>query len=486
MGNWRDHASFECVSHSRSTTIADEYSCRLFFRQQLCALELVRTGSADRLSPLIRRSLQYDFYFSTSPQNNPGQCSSMSISWDSKVQAPIGLYGLVPSGTAFEVSIPQGSPYSTSWTVDIAQGTQFLLLMADNGPHQTGGSTNLLTVGGGDSSCLSGSSPKTGNTASASSTVASSSSTAASSTSGSAASASSVAISASSSSGTTSASSLTGTGSSSAIASASAGAVAGQGGSSSGGDNTATGQTGGSSSNNLGAIIGGAVGGVVALALLALLLFCCLRRRRSTRRDSTSLPVNRDYAVAPVPMAEKSRRGRGFNRMSMAGRAATGRRADTDDETGGMTTDDESVIGHPVDVRDPQYQASPFTGSQPPALSSGEGYNHSSYSAVPAHHEDEWGAGVLAAAGFEPEKQRLSQEYYSPRTGVHPTLPVPPTMPDPSRRSASETGSPVSLGRSSSTRKPPLPRTPVVSPTALQDSDTETRYVQHEDAGQVV
>ncbi|ORY26245.1 hypothetical protein BCR39DRAFT_261379 [Naematelia encephala] len=227
----------------------------------------VAVGSSSNTS-CLNDNLLYDFFFSIDPQTNPSQCSSMAISWNDNVTYPLHLYGLIPSGSAFEVSVPQtSSDVDIDWTVDIRSGTDFLLLMADSGTYQTGGSSSLLTVGSGDGSCINSTSPASATPSSSTSSSARSSSSSTSS------SASTSPVTSSSSSTSTSTSSSAGV----------TGVGGGSAGGTSGNDSSGSG-TGSSGSSKVGPIVGGVVGGVAFLALLALLAFCCVRRRK--RNDS--------------------------------------------------------------------------------------------------------------------------------------------------------------------------------------------------------
>ncbi|WVO15307.1 hypothetical protein L204_102963 [Cryptococcus depauperatus] len=195
---------------------------------------VLTVGSSDH-STCVPSMVNADFFFSVSPNSNPQSCSSMSITWASNATDPTTLYGMIPHGTAFQIPIDD-SGTSKDWTVNIASGTQFLLMMRDAGPYGTGGSTGLYTVQSGNTGCLNASSP---------------------------ASAASVAISTSSS----------------AVNTAS---VSGVGGTSSG-DSAGHGRSNG---QKIGAIVGGTLGGFFFLVLLGLLLFFCIRRR--TQSSSTS------------------------------------------------------------------------------------------------------------------------------------------------------------------------------------------------------
>lgn len=104
-----------------------------------------------------------DFYFYTEPQDSPPQCSQMKVTWNDNVTYPAGLHGLVPGGSAWDIPIPQTKgQVSANWTVDIAQGTRFVLIMSDSGKYGTGGSTIPLTVQySGNDTCLDADSPRT-------------------------------------------------------------------------------------------------------------------------------------------------------------------------------------------------------------------------------------------------------------------------------------------------------------------------------------
>lgn len=411
----------------------------------------------------------------------------MTITWDANATRPLALHGMIPSGSAFSLPISQsGGTTSYDWTVDIASGTQFLLIMSDSGPYQTGGSTGLLTVGSGSSNCINSTSPRVGATSSSSSTSASS--TSASSTSASSSSASSSSASSSSAS------------SSSASQSA---AVTGVGGSSSGGSAS---DTAGSSkkSTPTGAIVGGTLGGVAFIVLLALLLICCIRRRSKTRKDNAADPAIKSYGVSnsekkgrykPVNLAES-----GLNRAGSDGR--------------------------PVEMNGAVYEPSPYRYPSPPQTP-GEAFNTSPARGVAAGGMMALAAGgksnspntsnntgtttpstpTMPAANPNSNSNRPSVESNrsttnSPHTNPHSGIGAAPTVRSAAATDVATQGhGPV---RGSSIRKPPTgqlnippPLSPIVTaPVAgqngvrpLPDTPTrerETRFVQHEDAGEIV
>nr|XP_019009763.1 uncharacterized protein I206_05323 [Kwoniella pini CBS 10737]OCF48544.1 hypothetical protein I206_05323 [Kwoniella pini CBS 10737] len=200
---------------------------------------VLTVGSSDD-SSCVPSFSNYDFTFAVNPDSNPSSCGTMAVSWLENATEPVSLFGLIPHGSAFQLPIDQSST-NYDWTVDIQENTQFLLFMSDSGQFQTGGSTPLYRVqSGGNTSCITSSSPTT---------------------------ASGDSMTYATSAGQPTAS------------------VSGVGGSSQGGSN------GSSSSSHTGAIVGGTVGGVAFLVLLALLLFFCIKRRarRDDRSDSGGL-----------------------------------------------------------------------------------------------------------------------------------------------------------------------------------------------------
>ncbi|CAD6579213.1 MAG: hypothetical protein TREMPRED_002425 [Tremellales sp. Tagirdzhanova-0007] len=341
--------------------------------------------------------LLYDFTFSISPNSNPSSCSSMSISWESNVTRPVDLYGLVPGGSAFSLPISQASGQDDyDWTVDIASGTQFLLLMSDAGEYQTGGSTNLYTVQSGSTSCLNSSSP-TSATATSSSTISSSSSSP-------------------SASSTSSNSSLSST-SSTASASTS---VAGMGGASSGGSAVSNSQSTSvsNSSSHAGAIAGGVVGGLALLALLAGLAnqlwnpHAHFRVRKRIRRAKGDDPAKKSYGFATIAEKRRVFGSRGHQ--------------DTDDTERSVGS---SRSGMAADLSNKMYEPSPFRFPRPPETVGGR------LGAVGA------GAGAAAGAGAlvgTSEKQNQSR----PSTGQH-ELPVAPALATNSARPSMESDNTV-------------------------------------------
>jgi len=105
-----------------------------------------------------------EFYFFLNP-NTPAQCQDWQIAWPNTVQG-ISVWAVIPGKTTFHVPLsgaadPTDSRLeSYSWTVDLQQGTQVLLVAGNDEKdgRGKGGSTDLIVVGNGtDSNCLSSS-----------------------------------------------------------------------------------------------------------------------------------------------------------------------------------------------------------------------------------------------------------------------------------------------------------------------------------------
>jgi hypothetical protein len=370
----------------------------------------------------------------------------MSITWDANATRPINLYGLIPHGSAFSLPISQDANTETyNWNVDIASGSEFLLFMSDAGQYQTGGSTGLLTVGNGNTNCMTSSSPASITTSASSTSTSAPASTSASS-------------------------------STSSGASASA-SVAGVGGSSSGGNVTAGAK---SSPSHTGAIVGGAIGGVAFLLLLALLLLCCIRRRSRSRSDGAADPAVKSYGLAAN--AEKPKRGRGaLDLLGGRGRVAS------DELIGGSV-----VGGRSSEMGGHHYEPVPFRYPSPPPASSRGG--HAATPIAPIALSEKVGSSPTTRNRPSMESNNTippSQPTNTPPGGSTPpgSYPVEATTPlrhssirkTPSSQHLNQ-GVPSSPamgeGRGSGEGGRPLPSVPVPG--------EGTRFVQHEDSGEVV
>lgn len=250
----------------------------------------------------LKTTVLADFYFYTEPVDSPPQCSDMKVTWNDNVTYPAGLHALIPGGSAWDIPIPQvKGQNSANWTVDIAQGTRFVLVMSDSGQYGTGGSTIPLTVQySGNDTCLDVGSPRVTMTSTQPSR-----------------------------------SSQTSEPTSSAAD--------------------------GKKSSNTGAIAGGVVGGIVGLLILLAALWLCLRRRK--RRDTESGPQMGEGRRSEETRSRLLGRLTGTQRTS--GHSGGGRRPQSGFEIDvfeGQHPDSQSVVGEHSDSGD--YHIQPYTYQQ--------------------------------------------------------------------------------------------------------------------------
>ena len=425
------------------------------------------------VSPLIAFSnLLYDFFFSIDPQTNPSQCSSMVVSWNDNVTYPLNLYGLVPSGTAFNIPVPQQKGSSgIGWPVDISSGTQFLLFMSDTGEHQTGGSTSLLTVGSGNTNCMNSTSPR-----------------------------------------------AFGSGGGSGNTGSSGGNIDGIGGSSSGG--TDDNGSGGGSNPHTGAIVGGVLGGVAFLVLLAILLWFCVRRNSKNKNASAI----RSYGFSKEKPARESR---GPLDLLVPAR----HNSDESQTTAGLG-EGRAYTPMPFRYPSPEARDSPnstplggstthnFAGASAALAGMNEKHLAGQHSPIlPMHHDAALPHPAYASSGRPSSEDRSGETGAtnpSTGTGLTPSTDprntnrssLPPGAATPSAWQGHESGQTSEMGsenatvglvaRNGSTRKAPVGHSPHIPQASLEhgvhDSpggtrplpEVPTQFVQHEDSGRIV
>ncbi|KAG8993388.1 hypothetical protein FRB94_013983 [Tulasnella sp. JGI-2019a] len=208
----------------------------------------VLDGSAECLATSATSPL---FYLYLTPTLNPPQCSSLDVGWEAaNAQGPVRITAMIPGGESFALPVPS-SGSSFQWTVDMRQGTDYLIVAGDSRGFGTGGSSDLTSVAAGSNGCINQSSPSSTQAPAAGGIYA------------------------------------TGSGGGSVTGAPGGGpAQSGISGSSTGG---------GGKKSNTGAIVGGVIGGIILLALLPLFVFFFLRRRkreasRRKRGDVDLLP----------------------------------------------------------------------------------------------------------------------------------------------------------------------------------------------------
>ena len=379
----------------------------------------------------------------------------MTITWPNNVTLPVSLYGMIPGGTAFELPASQSlSDPSYDWTVNIAQGTDVLLLMADASSAQTGGSTPLLEVGQGNTGCMNETSPSVAGGGSGSGTATSPGPSA----------------------------------SVSGVGGTSGGGGSGQG-------NTGEGDNGGGggsgSDTRIGAIVGGALGGVAFLLLLGLLLFFCLRRRSRERRGSSESSLLKNYGMSQ-PIDGEEKRGR-FDILAAAG----GKRR-AQDGGGGLG---RSGSDAETRVAGEEYQPSPFRyPSPPPGSGSGIGSGSEAASRGGNLPPTSFPTGVMAGVAAKESESRPSYDSdHSNTTGQNLTTTYGRSSGTYSNSQTGRTDNATvghGLQRGASTRKTMVPASPGVNsprrgveeggPDVGVPVDDTARFVQHQDEGPVV
>jgi len=370
----------------------------------------------------------------------------MTITWPNNVTLPVSLYGLIPGGTAFQLPAPQSlSETSYDWTVNVAQGTDLILLMADASQAQTGGSTTLLKVGQGTTGCMNDTSPSAGGTGTGSETATSAGPSA----------------------------------SISGVGGVSGGGGSGQGNNGGGNDG------GGGGSTPTGAIVGGTLGGVAFIVLLALLLFFCLKRRARERRGSNDSTLIKNYGMSGASTEKKNR----FDIL-----AGGGSRRDGGGGLGRSGSDAETRVGGE------EYQPSPFRYPSPPP-GSDDAQGGAGALAPPTSF-------AMMAGAKEAESRRSYESGNTTGTGREsgPGHHSSPSVTGTATGTGTGMGTGSQAGRTddatvghgvqrgASTRKTAVPPSPTVNTPRrgveevadAPAAEEETRFVQHKDEGPVV
>ena len=131
------------------------------------------TSSANITSCLPTTPSKPQFYLYLSPTDTPSQCTPISISWDTPRNPPVMVYGVIPQGESFFVggsgnstgnsatgnSSSGGGGRGFTWTCSLRTNTPFFFVAGDQNGYGTGGSTDVSSVLGGPSGCISAASP---------------------------------------------------------------------------------------------------------------------------------------------------------------------------------------------------------------------------------------------------------------------------------------------------------------------------------------
>jgi len=106
--------------------------------------------NAQQVSP------KFDFFQSPT---NITQCGVVNFSWQSAASGPVDILALVPDGNSFMVANITNGSRSVEWRADIRAGTEMFFVAGDESGLGTGGSTDIMAIEAGDSTCLSSTSP---------------------------------------------------------------------------------------------------------------------------------------------------------------------------------------------------------------------------------------------------------------------------------------------------------------------------------------
>ncbi|GHJ90426.1 hypothetical protein NliqN6_6828 [Naganishia liquefaciens] len=418
---------------------------------------VLTVGSSDDTSCLrAPGSVLPDFFFYTST-DNPGQCSNVDITWQANYTPPAHIVGMIPGGDIWNIHTIGGAGETAyTWRVDVKEGTRMVLTMPDAGPIGTGGSTGLWTIGGGDSSCLTGDSPASITSSATSSQTSGASATA----------------------------SVSGVGGGGGRP----GSTSGAGQANDSGSDPGSGD--GKSKTNVGAIVGGVVGGVAALLIILLLALCLLRRRRRRSRQHSAQNM---FGTTPAAAA----RGTGIFDRSRRNTPATMDLLGAGEEPQGGRASQE-YLHNANDDSPGSYEPQPYLGGYAaPPTSSGFPGTRTSHESAPmsetttsrsgaggaaAVHRQSFGMsdfGTLAAASSE--GNRMSSMGESITTGGSPQLaagqlPIAAMYPSPTSQSSPGRGA---AARSNSTRKRRA------GAGLGPDGRPATRFVLHQDAGEI-
>ena len=110
------------------------------------------TSSLDT-SCLRKTQVMPEFLIYTNP-SVPQQCTPMMISYNTDAHPPVDVFVVIPGGTSSRIESGSPSNRTFSWTPMVQNGTQLMIVAGDTLGAGKGGSTDILTVAPGNSSCL--------------------------------------------------------------------------------------------------------------------------------------------------------------------------------------------------------------------------------------------------------------------------------------------------------------------------------------------
>ncbi len=125
----------------------------------LVGTSLVTTvGSSSDSSCLNTQQVSPKFFLFQSP-SSVSQCANIALSVGTQAQAPIDILGIVPGGQSFDIANLTNGATGTTWQANVRSGSNLLFVAGDKDGLGSGGSTDIMSVGSGDSSCINSQSP---------------------------------------------------------------------------------------------------------------------------------------------------------------------------------------------------------------------------------------------------------------------------------------------------------------------------------------
>ncbi|KEP49431.1 SKG6 domain protein [Rhizoctonia solani 123E] len=123
---------------------------------------IVAVGGTGTKSDCLQSSVSAPQFYLFLDPSQLTQCGAANISWGPGPGGdPVGqvsIYNIVIGGQSSAFNIPSGATH-IDWTTNIRTNTTVMFVAGDSRGPGTGGSTELLTIGSGSSSCIDSSSP---------------------------------------------------------------------------------------------------------------------------------------------------------------------------------------------------------------------------------------------------------------------------------------------------------------------------------------
>jgi hypothetical protein len=141
---------------------------------------IIAVGGSGTKSDCLQSSASAPKFYLYLDPATPSQCRPMNVSWGPGYEGQVSVYNMVIGGQSSALTIPSGAT-SVNWIANIrwdflrffiagscgltallssfSTNTTILFVAGDSRGVGTGGSSELLTIGPGDDSCINSSSP---------------------------------------------------------------------------------------------------------------------------------------------------------------------------------------------------------------------------------------------------------------------------------------------------------------------------------------